>query len=66
MDLKDFKKEFNSVDISIRIKDKTCVDNLIVGLVRQGYSVYLDETEYRELSVVFTAPTEDIYYSSLG
>jgi len=66
MDLKDFKKEFDLVDISIKIKDEKYIDSLITSLVRQGYLVYMDKNEHGEFEVTFNISTKDIYYSSLG
>ena len=66
MDLKDFKKEFDLVDISIKIKDEKYIDSLITSLVRQGYLVYMDKNEHGEFEVIFNISTKDIYYSSLG
>ena len=48
-------------EVAIRILDKEYVDNLIVSLVHQGYSVYYNDDE----SVVcFTATDEEI--TSIG
>jgi hypothetical protein len=44
-------------EISIKIIDKKYVDQLIVALVRQGYSVYLS---FNNESVCYSATDEEV------
>jgi hypothetical protein len=44
-------------EIAIKVLDEAYVDSLIVALVRQGYSVYLNE---EDKVVCFTATDEEV------
>ena len=49
-------------EMKINILDNDTIDNLIVALVRNGYSVYMSDESFdeREKSICFTVNNEDL------
>jgi len=46
-------------EVAVKVLDEKYVDQLIVGLVRQGYNVYFNDEEGKGV-VCFTATDEEV------
>ena len=48
-------------EVAIQVCDPEYIAQLIVALVRQGYSVYFNEGDYEPKLVCFTATDEEVH-----